>query len=141
MTCGTSYKFTLLKHYINRSSLGIGNKYFFGNPIAIRLVKLERGLGGLLQAEILELKYLKLQSYSHLKIELLKSRKIKTRKFDGKDPINWILQMEKYFDLHGVPLLQKVRITSNYLEPNHFYGIKGFVLINHLSCGQFSRRK
>jgi len=121
--------------------LGIGNKYFFGNPIAIRLVKLERGLGGLLQAEILELKYLKLQSYSHLKIELLKSRKIKTRKFDGKDPINWILQMEKYFDLHGVPLLQKVRITSNYLEPNHFYGIKGFVLINHLSCGQFSRRK
>ena len=32
------------------------------------------------------------------------------RKFDGKDPVNWILQMEKYFDLHGVPLLQDIVI-------------------------------
>jgi hypothetical protein len=30
------------------------------------------------------------------------------RKFDGKDPVNWILQMEQYFDLHDVQLLQKV---------------------------------
>jgi len=45
--------------------------------------------------------------------------------FDGKDPINWTLQMEKYFDLHGVPLLQKVRIASNYLEPNQFLWYKG----------------
>jgi len=42
------------------------------------------------------------------------------RKFDGKDSVNWILQMEKYFDLNGVPLLQKVCIASNYLEPNQF---------------------
>ena len=47
------------------------------------------------------------------------------RKFDDKDPVNWILQMEKYFDLNGVPLLQKVRIASNYLEPNQFLWYKG----------------
>ena len=51
---------------------------------------------------------LKLQIHSRFKIELLKSRKSEMRKFDGKDPVNWILQMEKIFDLHGVPLLQKV---------------------------------
>ena len=42
------------------------------------------------------------------------------RKFDGKDLVNWILQMEKYFDLHGVQLLQKVHIASLYLELNQF---------------------
>lgn len=47
------------------------------------------------------------------------------RKFDGKDSVNWILQMEKYFDIHGVPLLQKVCIASNYLEPNQFLWYKG----------------
>jgi hypothetical protein len=29
--------------------------------------------------------------------------KIDMRKFDGKDPITWILQMEQLFDLHNVP--------------------------------------
>ena len=33
-------------------------------------------------------------------------------KFDGKDSINWILQMEQYFDLHEVQILQKVCIAS-----------------------------
>ena len=42
------------------------------------------------------------------------------RKFDGKDTVNWILQMEQYFDLHGVPLLQKVCVASSYLEPDQF---------------------
>jgi hypothetical protein len=46
--------------------------------------------------------------------------KIDMRKFDGKDPITWILQMEQLFDLHNVPHTQKVRITSLYLEPNQF---------------------
>jgi hypothetical protein len=46
--------------------------------------------------------------------------KIDMRKFDGKDPITWILQMEKLFDLHDVPHTQKVRIASLYLEPNQF---------------------
>jgi hypothetical protein len=46
--------------------------------------------------------------------------KIDMRKFDGKDPITWILQMEKFFDLHNVPHTQKVRIASLYLEPNQF---------------------
>jgi len=44
--------------------------------------------------------------------------KIDMRKFDGKDPVTWKLQMEKYFDLYDVQLLQKVRIASLYLEPN-----------------------
>src|ERR1700722_11060595 len=33
--------------------------------------------------------------------------KIDMRKFDGKDPIIWILQMEQFFDLHNVPHTQK----------------------------------
>jgi len=47
------------------------------------------------------------------------------RKFDGKDPVNWIRQMEQYFDLHGVQLLQKVCIASSYLEPDQFLWYKG----------------
>jgi hypothetical protein len=46
--------------------------------------------------------------------------KIDMRKFDGKDPITWILQMEKFFDPHDVTHTQKVRIDSLYLEPNQF---------------------
>jgi hypothetical protein len=46
--------------------------------------------------------------------------KIDMRKFDDKDPITWILQMEQFFDLHNVPHTQKVRISSLYLEPNQF---------------------
>jgi hypothetical protein len=42
------------------------------------------------------------------------------RKFDGKDPITWILHIEQFFDLHNVPNTQKVRIASLYLEPNQF---------------------
>ena len=42
------------------------------------------------------------------------------RKFDGKDPITWIFQMEQFFDLHQVPTLQNVTIASLYLEPNQF---------------------
>jgi hypothetical protein len=34
--------------------------------------------------------------------------KIDMRKFDGNDPIRWILQMEQFFDLHNVPHTQKV---------------------------------
>jgi hypothetical protein len=34
--------------------------------------------------------------------------KIDMRKFDGKDPITWILQMEQFFDLHNVPHTQKI---------------------------------
>jgi len=47
------------------------------------------------------------------------------RKFDGKDLVTWILHMEQYFDLHEVKMLQKVRITSLYLEPNQFVWYKG----------------
>jgi hypothetical protein len=34
--------------------------------------------------------------------------KIDMRKFDGNDPITWILQMEQLFDLNDVPHTQKV---------------------------------
>jgi hypothetical protein len=40
--------------------------------------------------------------------------KIDMRKFDGKDPIKWILQMEQFFDLHNVRHTQKVQIASLY---------------------------
>jgi len=114
LTRGTSYKFALLERSIIRSSWEIVHNSFLENPIWIRLVALERGHRGLLQVEILELKYLELQSYSCFKIKVIKSRKIKMRRFDGKDPVNWILQMEQYFDLHGVPVLQKVCLASSY---------------------------
>ena len=98
---------------------------FLENLNSIRLVELERGRRGLLQVAISELEEPKLQSYSHFKIELLKSRKGDMMKFDGKDLVNWILHMEQYFDLHGVPLLQKVCIASSYLEPDQFLWYKG----------------
>jgi hypothetical protein len=46
--------------------------------------------------------------------------KIDMRKFDGKDPITWILQMEQLFDPHNVPHTQKIQIAYLYLEPNQF---------------------
>ncbi|KAH9316479.1 hypothetical protein KI387_025106, partial [Taxus chinensis] len=33
--------------------------------------------------------------------------KVEMRKFDGKDPLNWINQMENFFDLHQIPSGQK----------------------------------
>jgi len=33
--------------------------------------------------------------------------KMDMRKFDGKDPVTWILQMEQYFDLHNVKNTQR----------------------------------
>ena len=42
------------------------------------------------------------------------------RKFDGKDPVTWILQMEQYFDLHNVQHTQNICIETLYLEPNQF---------------------
>jgi hypothetical protein len=46
--------------------------------------------------------------------------KINMKKFDGKDPITWVLQMEQFFYIHNVPHTQKVHISSLYLEPNQF---------------------
>jgi len=46
--------------------------------------------------------------------------KIDMRKFDGKDPGTWILQMEQFFNLHNLQNTQKVRIATLYLEPNQF---------------------
>ena len=46
--------------------------------------------------------------------------KIDMRKFDGKDPTTWILQIEQFFDLHNVQNTQKVRMATLYLEPNQF---------------------
>ena len=46
--------------------------------------------------------------------------KIDMRKFDGKDPRTWILQMEQFFDLHNVKNTQKICIATLYLEPNQF---------------------
>ena len=86
---------------------------------------LERGHEVLLRVAISKLEDPKLQNYNYFNIELLKSRKGDMRKFDHKDLVNWILQMEQYFDLHEVKLLQKVRIASSYLEPDQFLWYKG----------------
>ena len=97
MARGTSYKFALLKRYIMRSLWDIWYNSSLENPIGIRLVALERGHRGLLQVTYLELDDWKVQSYGHFKIELLKSRKGDMRKFDGKDPVNWILTNGEIF--------------------------------------------
>jgi hypothetical protein len=57
---------------------------------------------------------------SHFGLKTNHVPRIDMRKFDGKDTITWILQMEQLFDLHNVPHTQKVRIASLYLEPNLF---------------------
>ena len=44
--------------------------------------------------------------------------KIGMRKFDGKDPATWILQMEQFVDLNNVKSTQKVCMETLYLEPN-----------------------
>ena len=46
--------------------------------------------------------------------------KIDMRKFDGKDPVTWILQKEKYFDLNNVKNTQKACIANLHLEKNKF---------------------
>ena len=46
--------------------------------------------------------------------------KMDMRKFDGKDPVTWILHMEQYFDLHNVQNTQKVHIATLHLEQNTF---------------------
>ena len=63
------------------------------------------------------------------------------RKFDGKDLVTWILQMEKYFDLNNVKNTQKVHLATLYLQKKHLYGVNGFYLIKKLSLGQFLRMK
>jgi len=54
--------------------------------------------------------------------------KIDMRKFDGKDPATWILQMEKIFNLNNVQNTQKVCIAiENFMgEYSPFGEIKGF---------------
>jgi hypothetical protein len=42
------------------------------------------------------------------------------RKLDGNDSLTWIFQMEQFFDLYQVSILQKVIIASLHLEPNQF---------------------
>ena len=46
--------------------------------------------------------------------------KMDMRKFDGKHPVTWILQMEQYFDLKNVQNIQKVHIATLHLEQNTF---------------------
>ena len=42
------------------------------------------------------------------------------RKFDGKDPLTWINQMENFFEIHQITHGQKVTMASLYLEPDQF---------------------
>lgn len=46
--------------------------------------------------------------------------KVEMHKFYGKDPLNWITQMENFFDLHQILGGKKVTVASLYLEPDHF---------------------
>ena len=48
------------------------------------------------------------QEWSNFGLKTNHVHKIDMRKFDGKDPITWILHMEQFFDLHNVPHTQKL---------------------------------
>ena len=63
------------------------------------------------------------------------------RKFDGKDPVNWILQMDQYFYLHEVQLLQKVHMESLYLELNEFLWYKGLCSHKPLATWSIFRKE
>ncbi|MDF3675405.1 hypothetical protein, partial [Enterobacter hormaechei] len=41
-------------------------------------------------------------------------------KFDVKEPLTWINQMENFFEIHQIPYGQKVTMASLYLEPDQF---------------------
>lgn len=58
--------------------------------------------------------------YSNVGFKNHHIQNIDMRKFNGKDLVTWILQMEQYFDLRVVLPSQKVRIVSLYLEPYQF---------------------
>ena len=63
--------------------------------------------------------------------------KIDMRKFDGKDPATWILQMEQFFDLNNVQNAQKVRMETVYLEPNQFVWYQWLLSHKQFTLGQF----
>lgn len=76
VTCGSSYKFTILNQSIIRSLWEIGNNAILENPISIRLTGLEIGLSGLPQDKILILGDLKLHRYDRFNIDLLQREKV-----------------------------------------------------------------
>jgi len=68
--------FALLKNYIIRSSWEIEHNSFLENLILMRLVALERGLRGILQEAILDLRDPQLQRYNRFNIEILQIKKM-----------------------------------------------------------------
>ena len=67
--------------------------------------------------------------------------KMDMRKFDGKDTVACLLQMEQYFDLNNVKNTQKVCIATLHLEQNTFVWYQWLFSRKKLSLGQFLRRK
>ena len=67
--------------------------------------------------------------------------KMDMRKFDGKDLVTWILQMEQYFDLNNVQNTQKVCIATLHLEQNTFVWYRWLCSHKKLSLGRFLQRK
>ena len=67
--------------------------------------------------------------------------KMDMRKFDGKDPVTWILQMEQYFDLNNVQNTHKVCIATLHLEQNAFVWYQWLFSRKKISLGQFLWRK
>jgi len=57
---------------------------------------------------------------SNIRLKIHHVTNIDMRKFDGKDTVTWILQMEQYFDLHNVEHIQKACIETLYVELNQF---------------------
>jgi len=66
--------------------------------------------------------------------------KIDMRKFDGKDPATWILQMEQFFNLNNVQNTQKICMETVYLEPNQFVWYQWLFFRKKLSLGQFLQK-
>jgi len=62
---------------------------------------------------------------------------IDMRKFDGKDPVTWILQMEQYLDLHICKAHKRYALQLYIWKQISLYGIDYFSLVKKLSLGQF----
>ena len=79
--------------------------------------------------------------HSNLGLKTYHIPNIDMRKFDGKDAVTWILNMEQYFDLNNVQNAQKVCIATLYLEKITFVWYQWFFSRKKMSLGKFLWRK
>ena len=79
-------------------------------------------------------------SYSSIGLKNHHVPKIDMRKFDGKDLVTWILQMEQYFNLQMCKTHKRYVLKLYIWNKISLYGINGFALVKKLSLDNFYGR-